>query len=825
MISRIRLIITVVLLCHLIVVLPPVTSQLHPAASGQRASTTAVIEPLVPGEEVTIKAREQEKLGDRYHLRGDVEITFRTYVFRANEVTYDATSGEVIAQGDVNLIGGPNDEYIRATRATYNLKTETGRFHDVTGATGARLNAGEVVLTTSDPFVFSGKTVEKIGRERIIVHHGSATTCRLPDPKWLFRARRVEVIPGDNAKVYNSSFQLFGVPIFYFPFVRYPVERLGRKTGFLLPSLGRSSRKGYIFGDSFYWAINRSMDATIGAEYYSRRGWAQNGEFRARPSTTSFINARFFGVLDRGVLIEDASATTGRMIDGRFVPAGTAIQDQGGHEIQLEAEGLLPYGFRGVASVDYLSSYLFRFSFSDAYTEAINSEARSIAFVNRTFNGYSFSSRGARYQNFQSTRPGDVITIVHAPGFETSAAEQRIGRTPLRWTYDVAFDGVSRREPDFATADVVGRFDVYPRVSLPLLWKGFSLRPQVGVRETYYSDRLFTADSQSRPERDAVNRRYAAFEVEARPPALSRIYEKPMLQHNFKHVIEPRLVYRNVQGIENFSSILRFDDRDIASDTHEVELGVVNRVYSKRIPKGAATCIPAPGEALAESVQRACDEGGSRELVTWELRTKYFLDPEFGGALVSGRRNVFTTTAELTGIAFLTQPRRFSPIVSRLRLRSATNVDVEWHFDYDPRETQISSSMALVNYRFLRDFFVGGGHAFLRSPGEVATTQPIQSSAEFNQFRMLLQYGRLNKPGLNLAGSFAYDANLGFLQYSAFQTTYNWDCCGLSFEFRRFSLGRQEPGIALRNERQIRFALTLANIGTFGTLRRQERLF
>ena len=44
-----------------------------------------------------------------------------------------------------------------------------------------------------------------------------------------------------------------------------------------------------------------------------------------------------------------------------------------------------------------------------------------------------------------------------------------------------------------------------------------------------------------------------------------------------------------------------------------------------------------------------------REIITWELAQKYFLDPTFGGALVPGQSNVFTTTADFTGIAFLNE--------------------------------------------------------------------------------------------------------------------------------------------------------------------------
>lgn len=70
-----------------------------------------------------------------------------------------------------------------------------------------------------------------------------------------------------------------------------------------------------------------------------------------------------------------------------------------------------------------------------------------------------------------------------------------------------------------------------------------------------------------------------------------------------------------------------------------------------------------------------------------------------------------------------------------------------------------------------------------------------------------------------MATTLGVDANQNFIQYSAFQTTYNWDCCGLTFEYRRFSFP------TIRNENQFRFALTLANMATFGNLRRQERLF
>jgi LPS-assembly protein len=50
------------------------------------------------------------------------------------------------------------------------------------------------------------------------------------------------------------------------------------------------------------------------------------------------------------------------------------------------------------------------------------------------------------------------------------------------------------------------------------------------------------------------------------------------------------------------------------------------------------------------------------------------------------------------------------------------------------------------------------------------------------------------------------------------QVTYNSECCGISVQFRRIGVGA-----GIRND--FRVALAVANIGSFGSLRRQERLF
>jgi LPS-assembly protein len=83
----------------------------------------------------------------------------------------------------------------------------------------------------------------------------------------------------------------------------------------------------------------------------------------------------------------------------------------------------------------------------------------------------------------------------------------------------------------------------------------------------------------------------------------------------------------------------------------------------------------------------------------------------------------------------------------------------------------------------------------------------------------VLGYGSPNKRGFSGAFDLGLDARLSRVQYGSAQLGYNWDCCGVNLEYRRFSLAQ------VRNENQFRFTFALSNVGAFGNLRRGERLF
>jgi LPS-assembly protein len=850
---RTKFLIMVLFLCHHLLAWSLVTSQL-PSGSDPRAGSVAqgkestgkstnaacsVQAGQQDPDSATICADSQEKIGNTYKLRGNAEIHYRTYVLRADELTYNSDTGEVTATGHFRIDGGPNDDHIQASHGTYNVTAESGRFYDVHATTGLQFKGSRTILTSTAPFSFNGKIVEKTSPEHYVVYDGSITTCELPHPKWKFQAHKVVVDAGGNASIYRSSFLLGGFPIFYFPYATHPVARETRHSGFLIPTAGRSSTKGNVVGDSFYWAINRSMDAAIGAEYFSKRGSSQRGEFRARPSDTSYIDLSYFGVVDRGIQVNTGTSSQ---------PSYRTLRE-GGQEARLTAEGNF-YGFRAISNVDYLSSFLFRLAFNEVFSQAINSEVKSQLFFSKNYKGFSLGGMVERYQNFFQTTDAsgnltnppifNSIRILHTPSVDAASVERPIRNWPFFWSFDVSAGALSRSEPGFQTSNSLGRFDLNPEISLPLHLRGWNLRPSLILHETYYSERFKNGVTQDL----GTNREALEGTIEVRPPVLEKIFDHEYFGRKWKHVIEPLLRYRYVTGVNDFTNVLHFDERDILSDTHEVQYGFVTRLYAKRHVSPIQECqTPMTGLAVGAAApeqtvpwerprpvgSEPCNAAPDvREVFSWGFAQKYFLDPKFGGALINGQRNVLATTEELTGIAFLTAPRDLSPLVSRLRVATGTHTDTEWDSDYDFQLGRINASTLLLNYN-AGSFTFGAGDAFLQIPqttppsvteGKCSPTAGTsQITCRFQQFRVSLGYGGLTRHGFSAATSFGFDAETHHLQFATAQTTYNWDCCGVTLEYRRYAIAN------VRNENLFRFTFSLANIVSFGNLRRQERLY
>ncbi|MCU1252409.1 MAG: Organic solvent tolerance protein [Edaphobacter sp.] len=788
---------------------------------------------------VEMESDTQSKLGSRYVLDGDVVITYRDRIIKADHIEYDTDTGELTANGHLRVSGGPNHEDIQASHGTMNLIQQTGRFFDVTGSVGVKNSGHSMTYANSNPFLFTGRMVVRTGPQQYEIYDGSLTSCQLPNPDWMLYSGKFLVdMDSKKARAQNSTFKLMNMPLLYLPYVTHPVGTGGRQSGFLIPTPGYSSTKGIIFGEEYYWAINRSTDLTLGAEYFSLRGWSQSGTFRYRGLGNDFARAHYTGLQDRGIV------------------TGGVYLNQGGEDLTISGRHDFSARTRVVANAEYLSSFAYRQAFAESFSQAVSSDILSIVYGVHEWDGYDADVRFDRYQGLKRTAvaatpttpavPEQQIHIFHSPSLDFSSTEHEIGRSGLQWSLMVSHAGLSRVQPNFSTGGLTQRFDIRPEIAYPMSFDGWRLRASVGARETAYSRSRQTPYTGVVPVELPIklNRTDVEAGVDLRVPVVERTFGSPSLEkkfgYDFKHTIEPEITYRYVAGIDNFLNVLRFDDVDIASDTNELEYGVTQRLFVR--PVKARPCVEKAlrgDQAEDLDLDPDADQGrvymkerrgeskakgpvcGSRELISWRLTQKYFFDETFGGAVIKGRRNIFDTTLSLSGIAFLTEPRAISPVISRLRVRTSEHLDVEWDFDLDTGAKKFTSNNVMLDVHE-GNIFGGMSYARLNAPGRFFTDGVASTVSNFNQLRLLLGYGSPTKAGLGVAANVGLNlnaANSALVQYGAVQGSYNWDCCGFSVEVRKYALG------SVRNETVERFNFTLSNIGTAGNLRRAASLF
>lgn len=774
-----------------------------PDSPDQELIPIAEREPTPPtGVPIRWEARDQRRAADTWILEGEVVVYYRDYVLHADKVVFHQSTSEIEADGHLRLTGGPEDIYVEASRGDMRLDMHTARFFDVQGSAGVRRAGNAVVYSTANPFLFSGRVLLQTGEGRYRIVDGRMTNCRLPRPDWELISRSIR-LENSTASTANTFFKLFGVPIFYLPYLRHPVRENGRTSGFLIPIVSNgSSIRGFTFGEQVYVVINRSMDMVIGSEYYSKRGFAPNGDFRYRGPGLDHLNARWNALLDRGV----AAA-----------PPQTGTVNQGGVDIAAYGRKDFSPDTRLAGNAEYLSSYVYRLVFNDNYSQAVNSEVLSVVGLTHNYHGYIPSGYVGRLQTFASSTPGDEARILHLPSIRFDGLDRPLADSQLYWGVGSSIGYLTRAEPDFHARNV-GRIDVYPHLSWPIVAGGWSIVPEAGLRETFYSGSQtpdLTGANGGTPtiSHDPLNRSDIEASVDIRTPALERDFVLGRWNRMLRHVIEPELKYSYVGGIGSEArNVLLFDTADVATNTNEAEYSLTQRFYLR--PLHPRPCVDPDTGAERNPCPPA-----QREWASWQIAQKYFFDSDFGGALIPNRRNVFDTTLDLSGIAFLTVPRNLSPVISRLRFEAIDNLRIEWDMDYDPRLGHLGADNLYAGYSVGRTTF-GLTHSLLNAVDEQGSAATTIRSQQIHPF---LQIGKPNAPGFNLAANGGYDFVNGALQYAGIQAVYNRGCCGFTVGYRRFELGNL--GSVSRDETEWLYSFTLANFGSVGDIRRANSVF
>ena len=709
----------------------------------------------------------QQRQGDLYLADGDVDIHFGSMRLRADHVQYNNATSDAVARGHVQF--DYDNQHLEGDEADVTVATGRGTFRHVRGTVRLERRPNPALLITENPLYFEAEEVRRITEDYYEVDHAWFTVCQPEHPTWQFYAPSAKITLNKRVALVNANFRLYHIPLVWLPFATTPAGTRVRQSGFLIPTAGNSNSKGFVIGDAFYWAPKTWFDATLGFEYFSRRGTAQNVQLRARPFENTSVKYTYFGVIDRG--IPDANGV---------------IQKQGGHQQQLDVQSLWKGGWRFVTDYNQLSSLTFRLAFADTYGDAINSEIRSSIFLSNNFRGFSFNVDSLNDRSFLELNPQSSVVLRAAPEARFSSVEQApLQQLPVYLSFDSFAGTVHRDDELLSTPNFVTRTEFAPKVTVPIhfgQWLGIT--SSATFRTTFYNDSQTPAGVLTG---NSITRNTGEFAVEIRPATLERFFDRRKSHRRYKHTIEPSLTYRYVAGVNNFADFIRFDSNATLSNTSELEYGFTQRLFVKS------------------------GDGQPVDFLTWKVVQKHYFDTTFGDAIVPGQRNVFQSLDSITAFAFASTPRNWSPIVSDFKLTPGGRYDAEQILEYDPQLQKITTIGALFKVRPYSELFFTT--AYLRLQGD-PLVQPLSQ-----QVRTMFGYGNINRKGVNVSAGVSYDLVSDTLQNEFIQLNYNGGCCGLAFEYRRIQLA------TVRTENQFRVAFILANLGNLGNLRRQEKIY
>ena len=750
---------------------------------GVRSAAAQLLTPALGQGTVRLEAEEQRKEGDLYLADGKVAIEYQNLRLRADHVQYNTKTYVATARENVHL--DVDTQHLTAESGEFNVRTGEGRFEHVHGEVRVERRANAYVLMSPNPLVFEADEVRRLGPRTYTIEHAWVTVCRPDKPVWRFFTSHATLQVDHSIAMVNANFRLFRIPLLFTPYASAPAGRNLRQSGFLLPEFSQTTLKGVVLGDGYYWAPRSWTDVSLGGAYLSRRGWQQNAEFRAKPWENVEISARYFGVIDRGLSTE---VTNSSGVDT------TQLVKQGGHSAQFKLNALLGSGWRAVADLNQLSSLTFQLAFAPTFGEAVNSEVRTTAFLTKNLSGFSANFAENSYENFVNAQPQVAVNLRSAPEGRFDSVDQAPWRRlPIYFGGDAFADAVYRSDeslsadgtsvvPGIKTGPAVSRSEFAPRVVIPLRWGPWlGLTTTYTVRNTGYGAQLINNTVVD----EFLRRTTGELNVDLRPPTLERVWATG--SGKWKHTIEPDIQYNYVRGINQFDHFIHFDGNETLTDTNEFMYSLTHRLFHR------------------------AGEGQANELLSWTLAQKYYFDPTFNGALGAGTRNVFQALDSITGFAFADEPRHFSPINSNLQISPGGIYDAEIRLDYDTIRGKLTTASTLLKIQPTQNFNFTLAHF---SVDNATDLQPLA-----NQIRAQVAYGQLNRRGWNGAVGFSYDVKQGVAQNQLVQVSYNGSCCGIALEYRRLSLG------PIRTENQFRVALIIANIGTFGNLRRQDKIF
>jgi LPS-assembly protein len=206
---------------------------------------------------------------------GHVEIDYGGRILLADAVTYNQSTDVVTADGHVSLLDKTGDV------AFADHVTLTDQMRD-----GALSGFGALIGKNGRLVAASAQRSEGRITTALHVAYTPCKICNQPGqrtPVWQIKAYRVVHDQEKHKIKFNdATIAVFGVPVFYTPYLTEPDPTVHYSSGLLTPDIGSSSSIGYFLRLPYYLSMSHSRDVTIEPLITTNGGNLLLGEYRQR---------------------------------------------------------------------------------------------------------------------------------------------------------------------------------------------------------------------------------------------------------------------------------------------------------------------------------------------------------------------------------------------------------------------------------------------------------------------------------------------------------------------------------------------------------------
>jgi LPS-assembly protein len=735
----------------------------------------------IPGFDKVLAQIQQSLDGNRLVFDEAVEMTQGDMRFYADHVEYFVDTNRMVATGNVLLI--ETDHQIAADRADFNAQTRLGTFYNARGFATLGPPPGRTPTAgASDPDVqFYGETLEKTGEDTYVITNGGFTSCVQANPRWEMTSGSLKLRVDHYALLRNMFLKVKGVPAIYLPIMYYPLSKENRNTGFLMPSYGSSSYKGQTISNAFFWAINRSQDATFLHDWFSKTGQAVAGEYRymslggSGNVRTDFLNERPTTFLDTdGSEIEQEGRRT-------FRTYGNMSQSLGG---SWYAQGRADY------STDLTVDRLYDTDIGRA-TRRTRSYGGS---VSGTTGGIRFTGTYDRNEYFAENATSSLRGT--APRINVARPDRLLPGLPVYASVNTEYVRIEQKTfKSDRTLDENGdlsldRLDIVPAVRFPFNKLAFlTFNTTAQFRNTFWTDSMLVnvvngVEQVPGTRLDApISRRFVELSADVNGPTLVRIWDAPKSTYaqRFRHSIEPfaQVLYRT--AIDNYNAIPKLESTDnIVGSATSYTYGMNTRFYAKRTVDGPRAI---PREVISATIRQTYNTNALSILADAQQRS----------------RNIEPTS-------------RFTPVQVLVRTSPFDGITGTFRTDYDGRYSRFRSFSADAGWEEERVSHTASWSNLRFRPNSLGQNTARQTHY-FNSATNL----RFQQNRYGVTHSLNWDVKDQSLTQHRIAGYYNAQCCGFSAEYQFIDLS-QFSNIAVQQDSRFHFSVTLGGIGNVSNI-------